>query len=132
MCLPFLAAFLLLYSYTFDSRFGFCEYLPTVACQDPLSMEFSRKESWSPFPCPPPGDLPNPGIKPVSLVSPALSEGLFTMRLSQATWEAIYIYVYIQFYIYIYNSYIYIHIHIYVCMLLLLSRFSHVRLCVTP
>jgi len=27
-------------------------------------MEFSRQEHWSRFPCPPPGDLPNPGIKP--------------------------------------------------------------------
>ena len=40
-----------------------------IASQTPLSMEFSRKESWSQFPCPPPGDLPNPGIE---LRSPAL------------------------------------------------------------
>ena len=31
-----------------------------------LSMEFSRQEHWSGLPCPPPGDLPNPGIKPRS------------------------------------------------------------------
>ena len=31
--------------------------------QGPLSMGFSRQEYWSGFPCPPPGDLPNPGIK---------------------------------------------------------------------
>ena len=31
-----------------------------------LSMEFSRQEYWSGLPCPPPGDLPNPGIKPRS------------------------------------------------------------------
>jgi len=37
-----------------------------VAHQDPLSMEFSRQEYWSGLPCPPPGDLPNPGIKPRS------------------------------------------------------------------
>ena len=49
-----------------------------IASQTPLSMEFSRKESWSQFPCPPPGDLPNPGIKPVSLVSPAFLSGFFT------------------------------------------------------
>ena len=36
----------------------------TVACQAPLSMEFSRPEYWSGLPCPPPGDLPNPGIEP--------------------------------------------------------------------
>ena len=38
----------------------------TVAWQAPLSMGFSRQEYWSGFPCPPPGDLPNPGIKPRS------------------------------------------------------------------
>ena len=38
----------------------------TAACQAPLSMEFSRQEYWSGLPFPPPGDLPNPGIKPVS------------------------------------------------------------------
>ena len=34
----------------------------TIACQAPLSMEFSRHEYWSGLPCPPPGDLPNPGL----------------------------------------------------------------------
>ena len=48
----------------------------TVAHQAPLSMEFSRQEYWSGFPCPPPGDLPDPGIKPMSL-SPALAGGFF-------------------------------------------------------
>jgi len=38
----------------------------TVACQAPLSTGFSRQEQWSGFPCPPPGDLPNPGIELVS------------------------------------------------------------------
>ena len=37
-----------------------------VACQDPLSMEFSRQEYWSVLPLPSPGDLPDPGIKPRS------------------------------------------------------------------
>ena len=41
----------------------------TVACQAPLFMGFSRKEYWSGLPCPPPGDLPNPGIGPGSHVS---------------------------------------------------------------
>ena len=36
----------------------------TVALQAPLSMGFSRQEYWGGLPCPPPGDLPNPGIKP--------------------------------------------------------------------
>ena len=42
----------------------------TVAYQAPLSMEFSRQKYWSGMPCPP-GDLPNPGIEPTSLVFPA-------------------------------------------------------------
>ena len=44
----------------------------------PLSMEFSRQEYWSGLPFPLQGDLPEPGIKPVSLVSPALAGGFFT------------------------------------------------------
>ena len=43
----------------------------TVACQAPLSVGFSRQESWSGLPCPPPGDLPDPQIKPESSESPA-------------------------------------------------------------
>ena len=50
----------------------------TVACQAPLSMGFSRQEYWNGLPCPPPGDLPNPGIKPVSPTSPALAGRFFT------------------------------------------------------
>ena len=49
-----------------------------MACQAPLSMEFSRQEYWSGFPFPPSGDLPNPGIKPTSLVPPVLTDGFFT------------------------------------------------------
>ena len=54
----------------------------TVAHQAPLSMGFSRQEYWSGLPCPSPGDLPDPGIKPTS---PALAGGFFT---TSATWEA--------------------------------------------
>ena len=50
----------------------------TVACQAPLSMGFSRQEYCSGLPFLPPGDLPDPGIKPRSLVSPALAGGFFT------------------------------------------------------
>ena len=57
----------------------------TVAHQAPLSMGFSRQEYWSGLPCPPPGDIPDPGIEPESLVSPALAAWLFT---TSATWEA--------------------------------------------
>ena len=41
-------------------------------------MEFSRQEYWSGLPFPTPGDLPNPGIEPASLVSPALAGEFFT------------------------------------------------------
>ena len=61
-----------------------CTTLWTVACQAPLSMGLSRQEHWSELPCRPPGDLPNPGIEPVSLASPALADGFFL-----STWEAI-------------------------------------------
>ena len=56
----------------------------TVAHQDPLSMGFSRQEYWSGLPCPPPGVLPNPGIEPVSLTSPALAGGFFA---TSANWK---------------------------------------------
>ena len=42
--------------------------LQTIAHQIPLSMGFSRQEYWSGLPCPPPGDLPDPGIKSTSPV----------------------------------------------------------------
>ena len=41
----------------------------TVVHQAPLSMGFSRQEYWNGLPCPPPGDLPDSGIKPTSLIS---------------------------------------------------------------
>ena len=50
----------------------------TVAHQAPLSMGFSKQEYWSGFPCPPPGDLPDPEIEPVSPVAPALVGRFFT------------------------------------------------------
>ena len=51
--------------------------LRTVAHQSPLSMEFSRQEYWSGLPFPLPGDLPEPGIEPMSLVSLALGGQIF-------------------------------------------------------
>ena len=59
--------------------------LGTIACQALLSIGFSRQEYWSELPCPPPGDLPDTGIKPVSLMSLALAGGFFT---TSAIWEA--------------------------------------------
>ena len=50
-------------------------------------MGFSRQEYWSGLPCPPPGDLPDPGIKLVSVVSAALAGGFLT---SKGTWEALF------------------------------------------
>ena len=58
----------------------------TVAHQAPLSMGFSRQEYCSGLPFPSLGDPPDPGSKPMSLVSPALAGGFFT---TSATWEAL-------------------------------------------
>ena len=49
-----------------------CDPMDYIAHGAPLSMEFSRQEYWSGWPCPPPGDLPNPGIKPKSPAAPPL------------------------------------------------------------
>ena len=57
----------------------------TAVSQAPLSMGFSRQEYWGGLPCPPPGDLPDPGIEPVFPVSPALAGKFFT---DSAIWEA--------------------------------------------
>ena len=57
----------------------------TVAHQAPLSMGFSRQEYWSGLPCPPPGDLPDPGMEPASLMLPALAGEFF---ITNITWEA--------------------------------------------
>ena len=50
----------------------------TLAHQAPLSMEFSRQKYWSRLPFPTPGNLPDSGIKALSLASPALAAGFFT------------------------------------------------------
>ena len=57
----------------------------TIAHQIPWSMGFSRQEYWSGLLCPPPGDLPDPGIELASLTSPALVGGFFT---TSTTWES--------------------------------------------
>ena len=56
----------------------------SVIHQASPTMGFSRQEYYSGLPCPPPRDLPDPGIKPTSLMSLALAGRLFTTR---ATWE---------------------------------------------
>ena len=49
----------------------------TIACQAPLSMGFPKQEDWSRLLFHTPGDLPDPGIKPASPVSPALAGRFF-------------------------------------------------------
>ena len=53
-------------------------------CNPPvsLSMGFSRKEYWSEFPCPPPGDLPDSEIEPMSPAAPALAREFFTTEIN--------------------------------------------------
>ena len=68
------------------SRIRFFVFLGTVALQALLSMGFSKQECWSGLPCPSPGDLPDLGIEPMSLTSPALARGFIT---TSTTWEAI-------------------------------------------
>ena len=79
----------------------------TIARQASLSVGFFWQEYWHGVPLPPSGYLLDPGIKLASLMSPALAGGFFT---TSTTWEA----------------------PAKVLLLLLLSHFSHVRLCVTP
>ena len=71
------------------SRFSFVQLFATpwtVARQAPQSPGFSRQEYWSGLPFPPPGDLPDAGIKPGSLMSPALAGRFFT---TSSNWEAL-------------------------------------------
>ena len=63
-----------------------CATLWTIACQSPLSVGFSKQEYWSGLPFPLPGDLPNLGIKLVSLIFPALAGRFF---ITSITWEAL-------------------------------------------
>ena len=66
-----------------------CSHVPlfatpwTIARQLPLSMRFPRQEYWSGLPFPSPEDLPDPGIKPTSLASPALADKLFTTNTTR-------------------------------------------------
>ena len=56
----------------------------TVAHQAPLSMGSSKHNYWSGLPCPPPGDLPDPGIELASLIFPVLSGEFYT---TSTIWE---------------------------------------------
>ena len=70
----------------------------TVAHQAPLSMGFSRQEYWSGLPCPPPGNLPNPGIETASPESPALQAD----SLPLSHWGSPYVCVCVCVCVYIY------------------------------
>ena len=61
--------------------------LCAIACQFPLCLGFSRQEYWTGLPCPPPGDLTNLRIEPMSLKSPTLAGMFFT---TSTAWEAHY------------------------------------------
>ena len=72
----------------------FCAVLKSLSCVRLFATlwtialcpwRFSRQESWSGLPCPPPGDLPDPGLSPHLLRPPTLAGGFFT---TSATWEA--------------------------------------------
>ena len=59
----------------------------TIACQAPLSVGFFRQEYWNGLACPSPGGLPDPGIEPKSLMSPAVAGSFFTTRATWVTLE---------------------------------------------
>ena len=56
-----------------------CPTLRDAPTPAPLSMGLPRQDYWSRWPFPPPGDLPNPGTERMSLMSPALAGGFFTI-----------------------------------------------------
>ena len=103
----------------------------TVACQAPLCMKFFRQEYWSGLPFPP-GDLPNPGIEPAY---PVLlhwqADSLLLSHLGSLASN-------LENYKLNFPQVIILHMQLESCrskntlLLLLLSRFSHVRLWVTP
>ena len=82
------------------------------------SCGLSSLPCWCPLQCPPPGNLPFPGIEPAFLNRPALAGGLFT---TDATWEVTLMVSFeAQSVFHFFVSYIYIHTYIYVFLLLLL------------
>ena len=70
------------------SHVGFFATQWTIAPWAPLSMEFSRQVYWNGLPCPPPGNLPNPGIEPACHVSSALASGFFTTNEHNLTFKS--------------------------------------------
>ena len=88
----------------------------TVTCQASLSMGFSRQEYWIGLLFPFPGDLPNPGIEPMSLMSPALAGEFFT---TLTTWEA-HPYQFPIFYLLYYS-----HSNCFIMLILFFSYYVH-------
>ena len=62
---------------------------------DSSVMGFSRKEYWSELPCPNPGDFPDPGIKPTSLMPPALQVDSLPLSYQGKPQDMVYVYVYV-------------------------------------
>ena len=62
----------------------------TVAHQAPLSMGFLKQEYWSELPFPSSGDLPDPAIEPMSLMSAELAGGFFTTEPPRKPWDFLY------------------------------------------
>ena len=91
-----------------------------LASQATLSMGFSRQEYWSGLSCPPPGDLPNPGIEPTFPVAPALQVDSFTAEPHRKPKHPPAAAKSLQ------------SCPTPLLLLLLLSHFSRVRLCATP
>ena len=50
-------------------------------------MGILKQEYWRELPCPPRGDLPDPGIDPMSLMSPALADRFFTTNATYRPWD---------------------------------------------
>ena len=70
------------------SRFSRVCLCNTVGCSPPGSFVhggFSRQEYWRGLPCPPPGDLPKPGMEPMSLMHPAKAGGFFRLKKKKKT-----------------------------------------------
>ena len=95
-------------------------------------MEFSRQEYYSGLPFPPLEDLPDPGIKPRSLTSPALAGEFFTIS---ATWEALWSFLSCEKYFLMnnrsQNSHVGLHLHLAGSMIRLTSAFPSPHLLVS-
>ena len=77
------------------SRVGLFVTSWTIAHQASLFLGFSRQEYWNGLPFSPPGDPPNPGVKPVSPVTLALAGGFFTTIPPGKPQQALYSFFYL-------------------------------------